>query len=134
MKIISLYSGADNIGDGCYQAGHKVIIAVEYNPEKPSLGRDACETIKLNHPDCEVINKPVSEVLSTLPQCDAVVGGPPCPEFSRGNIDRTFDLCEVNNFRKAVKITKARHYFMENVQDLYQVHKERNYDYTSNEM
>ncbi len=127
MDIISLYSGADNLGDGCIQAGHNVKIAVEYNPKNQSLSKDACETIRLNHPDCEVIHMPVSDVLSTLPKCDAVVGGPPCPEFSRANTKRTFDLCEVNNFRKAVELTKAKYYFMENVQDLYKVHRERNF-------
>lgn len=120
MKCISLYSGADNLGDGFIQAGHKIIICVEQD-------KDCCETIKLNHPDIEIINKPVSEVLTTLPKCDCVIGGPPCPEFSRANSNRTFDLCEVNNFIKAIEVTKAKHHFMENVQDLYKVHKERNF-------
>lgn len=120
MKIVSLYSGADNLGDGFIQAGHEIILCVEKD-------FDCCQTINLNHPDIEVINNSVSEVLTTLPECDMVIGGPPCPEFSRAKSDRTFDLCEVNNFRKAIEITKAKHHFMENVQDLYQVHKERNF-------
>lgn len=120
MKCVSLYSGADNLGDGVIQAGHEIILCVEKD-------KDCCETIKLNHPDIEVINGLVSDHLSTLPKCDCVIGGPPCPEFSRAKTDRTFDLCEVNNFRKAIEITKAKHHFMENVQDLYQVHKQRNF-------
>ena len=127
LTAVSLYSGADNLGDGFIQAGNKIKICVEYNPKEPNFGKDACETIRLNHPDIEVINKPVSEVLSTLPKVDCVIGGPPCPEFSRAKSNRSFDLCEVNNFRKTIEITKAKHHFMENVQDLYQVHKERNF-------
>ena len=127
LTAVSLYSGADNLGDGFIQAGNKIKICVEYNPKEPNFGKDACETIRLNHPDIEIINKPVSEVLSTLPKVDCVIGGPPCPEFSRAKSNRSFDLCEVNNFRKAIEITKAKHHFMENVQDLYQVHKERNF-------
>ena len=69
----------------------------------------------------------MSNVLTTLPKTDCIIGGPPCPEFSRAKTNRTFDLCEVNNFRKAIEITKAKHHFMENVQDLYKVHKERNF-------
>ena len=120
MKCISLYSGADNLGDGFIQAGHEIILCIEKD-------KDCCETIKLNHPDIEVINGSVSNHLESLPRCDCVIGGPPCPEFSRAKSDRTFDLCEVNNFRKAIEITKAEHHFMENVQDLYQVHKQRNF-------
>lgn len=120
MKCVSLYSGADNLGDGFIQAGHEIILCVEKD-------FDCCQTINLNHPDIEVINGSVSDNLTSLPECDCVIGGPPCPEFSRAKSDRTFDLCEVNNFRKAVEICKAKHHFMENVQDLYQVHKQRNF-------
>lgn len=120
MKCVSLYSGADNLGDGFIQAGHEIILCVEKD-------FDCCQTINLNHPDIEVINGSVSDNLTSLPECDCVIGGPPCPEFSRAKSDRTFDLCEVNNFRKAIEICKAKHHFMENVQDLYQVHKERNF-------
>tara|TARA_R110002020_G_scaffold27870_1_gene89536 strand:- start:69 stop:977 length:909 start_codon:yes stop_codon:yes gene_type:complete len=127
LKAISLYSGADNLGDGLFQAGHEVIMAVEYYPKHPAFSKDACATIKENHPDTEVICKPVSEVLSTLPKCDILIGGPPCPEFSRANTDRNFDLCEVNNFNKAREITGAKHHIMENVQDLNKVYKEKNY-------
>jgi site-specific DNA-cytosine methylase len=111
MNVISLYSGADNLGDGIIQAGHKVRLCVEMNS-------DACETIKLNHPDTEVICGKVSDYINSLPNCDAVVGGPPCPEFSRAKTNRTFDMCEVNHFWQAVDMTKAKYYFMENVQDI----------------
>jgi DNA (cytosine-5)-methyltransferase 1 len=127
LKAVSLYSGADNLGDGLFQAGHEVIMAVEYYPKNPAFSKDACATIKENHPDTEVICKPVSEILSTLPKCDILIGGPPCPEFSRANSDRTFDLCEVDNFNKAREITGAKHHIMENVQDLYKVYKEKSY-------
>jgi len=120
MKIISLYSGADNLGDGVIQASHKIILCIEQN-------KDCCETIKLNHPDIEVINGKVSDYLKSLPKCDALIGGPPCPEFSRAKSNRTMDLCEVNNFREAQEITKAKYHFMENVQDLFKVHKKRNF-------
>jgi len=118
LKCVSLYSGADNLGDGVIQAGHEVILCIEKD-------KDCCETIKLNHPDIEIINGLVSDHLESLPQANCVIGGPPCPEFSMAKMDRTFNLSEVNNFRKAIEITKADHFFMENVPDLYKVHKER---------
>lgn len=120
MKCVSLYSGADNLGDGVIQVGHEIILCVESN-------KDCCETIKLNHPDIEVINGLVSDHLESLPRADCVIGGPPCPEFSRAKTNRTMDLCEVNNFVRAREVTGAKHHFMENVQDMYKVHKERNF-------
>ena len=120
MNCVSLYSGADNLGDGFIQAGHKIILCVEHD-------KDCCETIKLNHPDIEVINGKVSDHLTTLPKADCVIGGPPCPEFSRAKSDRTFDLCEVNNFKNAVEICKAKEWFMENVQDIFAVYKGKNF-------
>lgn len=120
FTAISLYSGADNLGDGLIQSGGKIKLAIERDS-------DCCKTIKLNHPDTEVINGLVSDHLESLPRVDCVIGGPPCPEFSRANINRTMDLCEVNNFLKAREITKSKYHFMENVQDLFKVHKERNF-------
>jgi DNA (cytosine-5)-methyltransferase 1 len=129
MKVVSLYAGADNLGDGVWQAGHEIILAVEYYPKDPKLSQDACETIRLNHPDTEVIHKPVGEILSTLPKCDAIIGGPPCPEFSNAKLVKDVEagLCEVNNFVKAREITKAKYYLMENVEGLYRHHKQRNF-------
>lgn len=120
LTAISLYSGADNLGDGFIQAGGKIKLCIEQN-------KDCCETIKLNHPDIEVINGLVSEHLYSLPKTDCVIGGPPCPEFSRAKHDRSFNLCEVDNFISAFLLCGAKHHFMENVQDLFQVYKEKNY-------
>lgn len=120
LTAISLYSGADNLGDGFIQAGGKITVCVEKD-------KNCCETIKLNHPDIEVINGLVSEHLYSLPKADCIIGGPPCPEFSRAKSNRTFDLCEVDNFISAFLLCKAKHHFMENVQDLVQVYKEKNY-------
>lgn len=129
MKGISLYSGADNLGDGVIAAGHEIKIAVEYYPENTKLSSDACETIRLNHPDIEVIHKPVGEILSTLPKADFVIGGPPCPEFSNANTDKDIEkgMCEVRNFMNAVEITGAKYYLMENVPGLYKHHKGKSY-------
>ena len=76
LNCLSLYSGADNLGDGIIQAGHKIKLCIEINS-------DCCKTIKLNHPDTEIINDKVSNYLESLGKFDCVVGGPPCPEFSR---------------------------------------------------
>jgi len=91
MKILSLYSGGGGIDEGLKQAEIKTDIAIDYN-------YDACRTLKMNHPDTEVICGRVGDYVESLPKASIVVGGPPCPEFSRANIGRTFNMCEINNF------------------------------------
>lgn len=111
MEIISPYCGAGGIDEGIKQAGFKTTIAIDINS-------DCCKTMKLNH-DCEVIHGKVSDYLSSLPEKPfAIVGGPPCPEFSRANPKRTYDLCEVNNFWTIVSNLKPKYYLMENVYDM----------------
>lgn len=120
MNLVSLYSGADNLGDGAITAGVKIVLCIEKDS-------DCCKTIKLNHPDIEIINGLVSDYMESLPRADGIIGGPPCPEFSRAKSNRTMNLCEVDNFIRAREVTKAKFHFMENVQDLFKVHKERNF-------
>ena len=119
MKVLSLYCGAGGIDEGLKQAGIKTTLAVD-------VWKDATETMKLNH-DCEVITGKVSDIKSTLGEFDMVVGGPPCPEFSRANKERTFNACEVNNFWDIVdNIAKPKHFIMENVQDVIKVSQRDN--------
>lgn len=111
QQIISLYCGGGGIDEGLKQAGIKTTLAID-------VEKDCLETIKLNHPGCEVICGKVEDYIESLPKALAVVGGPPCPAFSRAKSDRTFDLCEVNNFWKAVEHCKPEYHLMENVPDI----------------
>jgi len=111
LTAVSLYSGGGGIDEGLKQAGVKTIYAIDN-------GIAECDTLKENFPDCEVICDRVDKHLSILPKADIVVGGPPCPEFSRAKMGRTFDMCEVNNFWRAVDLIKPKWYLMENVQDI----------------
>lgn len=120
MKVLSLYCGAGGIDEGLKQAGIKTTIAID-------AWKDACVTIKENHPDCEVINGKVSDYIESLNSADIVVGGPPCPPFSKANINRSMDICEVNNFWSVVMKTNPKYYLMENVTDIVKVLKRRNF-------
>ena len=119
MKILSLYCGAGGLDEGLKQAGFKTTLAIDIN-------KDACETMKLNH-DCEVINGKVSDYESSFGDFDIIIGGPPCPEFSRANKNRTFNSCEVDLFWSIVDRIKPSFYMMENVQDVIRVVNRDNY-------
>jgi len=93
---ISLYCGGGGIEEGLKQANIHVKLAIDYE-------KSMCDTIKLNHPDTEVIHGSVGHYANSLPKTDVVVGGPPCPQFSRANTERTFDDGEVKNFWKIIR-------------------------------
>ena len=114
MKCLSLYCGAGGIDEGLRLAGIKTTLAID-------IWNDACETMKINHVYTEVICGKVSDIKSSLGNFDLVVGGPPCPEFSRAKTNRTFNACEVNNFWDIVEQVKAKYHIMENVQDVIKV-------------
>ena len=108
MRVLSLYCGGGGIDEGLKQAGITTTTAID-------TVKDCCETMRLNHPDTEVIQATVEDMEYSLGKYDMVVGGPPCPEFSYANIHRTNDASEVNRFWRIVKSTGARHAIMENV-------------------
>ena len=110
MKVLSLYCGAGGIDEGLRQAGIKTTLAIDHE-------QDCCKTIRLNHPDIETICGKVSDYIDSLKGFDVIVGGPPCPEFSRANSNRSFNMCEINNFWQIIENNKPKFFLMENVQD-----------------
>lgn len=119
LKVLSLYCGAGGIDEGLKQAGIKTTLAIDYE-------KDCIETMKLNH-DCETICAKVEDIESSLSGFDIIIGGPPCPEFSRAKVSRTLDPIEVNRFWSIIDRVNPRYYMMENVQDVIQVCNRKNY-------
>ncbi|AEW86349.1 DNA-cytosine methyltransferase [Flavobacterium columnare ATCC 49512] len=76
MKIVSFFAGAGGLDLGFQKAGFNVIWANEYDKE-------IWETYEKNHPHTKldrrsIVNIPADEV----PDCDGIIGGPPCQSWS----------------------------------------------------
>jgi DNA (cytosine-5)-methyltransferase 1 len=76
MNIVSFFSGAGGLDLGFQKAGFNIIWANEYDKE-------IWETYEKNHPFTfldkrSIVNIPANEV----PECDGVIGGPPCQSWS----------------------------------------------------
>jgi len=76
MNIVSFFAGAGGLDLGFQNAGFKVIWANEYDKE-------IWETYQKNHPHTildkrSIVNVPSDEV----PECDGIIGGPPCQSWS----------------------------------------------------
>lgn len=104
MIGIDLFSGAGGMSLGAQWAGIRLFLAVESDPF-------AANTFKVNHPDVEILCKPIESVdaidipdhLRPL----VVFGGPPCQGFSTSN-QRTRSAKNPKNwlFREYMRIVR----------------------------
>jgi len=70
------------------------------------------------------LNERVKDIADSLPKKPhAIIGGPPCQDFSNANTNRQFDLTLVNEFWNIVEKLKPKYYLMENVPSLFRKFK-----------
>ncbi len=82
MKVVSFFAGAGGLDLGFEKAGFDVIWANEYD-------KDIWETYEKNHKKTvldkrSIVNIPANEV----PDCDGIIGGPPCQSWSEAGAAR----------------------------------------------
>lgn len=75
MKLISLFSGAGGLDLGFEKAGFEIIAANEYD-------KTIWETYEKNH-KTHLIKRDIRTISSSeFPDCDGIIGGPPCQSWS----------------------------------------------------
>ncbi len=85
MKIVSLFSGAGGLDKGFEAAGFNTVWANEYDKE-------IWETYEKNFPDTVLDRRSIREIASKdIPQCDGIIGGPPCQSWSEAGALRGID-------------------------------------------
>jgi len=127
-KVISLFSGAGGIDYGFEAAGFDTRVAVE-------MDRDCCETMRLNRPRWNVIEKNVFDVTTIdilnaagvqRGDVDVLVGGPPCQPFSKSGYWANGESLRLNDSRastlgaylRVVEEAMPRALLLENVEGL----------------
>jgi len=76
MKIVSLFAGAGGLDLGFKNAGFDVVWANEYD-------KDIWKTYEKNHPETPLDRRSITQILSDeVPECDGIIGGPPCQSWS----------------------------------------------------
>lgn len=76
MKIVSMFSGAGGLDRGFETAGNDVVWANEYD-------REIWETYERNFPHTHLERRSICEIkASDIPDCDGIIGGPPCQSWS----------------------------------------------------
>ena len=119
MKVVSLFSGCGGMDLGFIWAGYKIIWAND-------IDHDACETYRLNI-GTHIVEGDITKInFSSIPDCDVILGGFPCQDFSmiwkrkgietdRGNL--------YQYFVKAVKSKQPSFFVAENVKGLLTANK-----------
>lgn len=78
FKLISLFSGCGGLDLGFLKAGFNIIWANEYD-------KSIWETYRHNHPDTFLDTRDIRTVpFNEIPDCDGIIGGPPCQAWSEG--------------------------------------------------
>ncbi len=115
MNIISLFAGCGGLDLGFERAGFNVIWANEFD-------KSIHETYKLNHPNtflntCDVRNLSINDI----PECDGIIGGPPCQAWSEGGKQLGLQDPRGKLFLEYIRIAEAKKpkfFVIENVQGI----------------
>jgi DNA (cytosine-5)-methyltransferase 1 len=114
MRSIELFSGAGGLALGLEMAGFEHVALVERD-------RDACQTLRFNRPQWQVIQNDVRHLsFAELGPVEFVAGGPPCQPFSIGGKARGYDDTR-DMFPQAVRAVRElrpKAFMFENVRGL----------------
>lgn len=102
MKIVSFFAGAGGLDLGFQKAGFDVIWANEYDKE-------IWETYEKNHPKTTLDKRSIVEIKSDeVPECDGIIGGPPCQSWSEAGAARGIKDKRGQLFYDFIRILEAK--------------------------
>jgi DNA (cytosine-5)-methyltransferase 1 len=122
MKVVSFFAGAGGLDLGFEKAGFDVVWANEYDKE-------IWETYEKNHKNTILDRRSIVDIPSSdVPDCDGIIGGPPCQSWSeagskKGIADKRGQL--FYEFMRILADKKPKFFLAENVSGmLLPAHKE----------
>ena len=112
MNVVSFFAGAGGLDLGFEKAGFNVVWANEYD-------KDIWETYEKNHKQTILDRRSIVDIKSNdVPECDGIIGGPPCQSWSeagslRGIKDKRGQL--FYDFIRILEAKKPKFFLAENV-------------------
>lgn len=101
MNLISLFAGAGGMDLGFKKAGFKIVVANEFD-------KTIWETYEKNHEN-PLIHGDIREIASSsLPECDGIIGGPPCQSWSEAGALRGINDDRGKLFFEFIRILKDK--------------------------
>jgi DNA (cytosine-5)-methyltransferase 1 len=102
MKIVSLFSGCGGLDLGFEKSGFDIIWANEYD-------KTIWETFEKNFPKTKLNKKSIVEVESSeVPDCNGIIGGPPCQSWSEAGAGRGINDHRGKLFYEYIRILKDK--------------------------
>lgn len=102
MKVVSFFAGAGGLDLGFQQAGFNVIWANEYDKE-------IWETYEKNHPHTHLDRRSIVDIHEDeVPECDGIIGGPPCQSWSEAGALRGINDKRGQLFYDFIRILEAK--------------------------
>lgn len=84
-NVVSFFSGCGGLDLGFEQAGFNVMWANEFD-------KDIWETYRYNHKNTKLDTRSITDIDSSeVPDCEGMIGGPPCQSWSIGGSKRGLD-------------------------------------------
>ena len=109
LKVVDLCCGAGGFSEGFSQAGFDIILGVDH-------WGDALKSFQQNH-KCEVLKSDI-RLVPDLPDCDVIIGSPPCQKLSKVSRNKNYELGLelIKVFEQIVRKTKPDYWVWENVE------------------
>lgn len=102
MKIVSLFSGSGGLDLGFQKAGFDIVWANEYD-------KSIWETYEKNHVNTILDRRSIVNIdTSEVPDCDGIIGGPPCQSWSEAGSLRGIDDKRGKLFFDFIRIIKDK--------------------------
>lgn len=102
MKVVSFFAGAGGLDLGFKKAGFNVVWANEYD-------REIWETYEKNHPETLLDKRSIVDIpANDVPDCDGIIGGPPCQSWSEAGAARGIKDKRGQLFYDFIRILEAK--------------------------
>ena len=102
MNIVSFFAGAGGLDLGFQKAGFNVIWANEYDKE-------IWETYEKNHPHTILDRRSIVDIpANEVPECDGIIGGPPCQSWSEAGAMKGIEDKRGQLFFDFIRILEAK--------------------------
>lgn len=115
MNVISLFAGCGGLDLGFERAGFNIVWANEYD-------KSISDTYRFNHPKTILNTNDIRSLQAKdIPDCDGIIGGPPCQAWSEGGKRLGIEDPRGQLFFDYIRIVKEKQpkfFLIENVQGI----------------